>query len=267
MNIIDVHIHTNFYKKKLVKIAQLNKIDFSLRGLKKEMLQNGVINVVSITDNFELETPIALEDIREQSKKLPSLIPCVGINPHKITKESIKKTEVNMKNHNIKALKIFLGYYHCYANDPVYHPFYRLAAKYKIPVIIHTGDTLLENAKLKFAKPLTVDEVAVEFRSTNFIIAHLGNPWIDDAAAVIYKNSNVYTDVSGLLVTNSPLEKEISRRVKNAFLYVDNPSKFLYGSDWPLVPMNRYIKFIKRSIPQKDYEQVFYSNAKKLFKI
>jgi uncharacterized protein len=267
MNIIDAHIHTNFQKKALVNIAKINKIDFSLRGLKNEMHKNSVIKAVSITDTFENETPIDLDDIGQQTKKLPSIIPCVGINPHKITKNSIRKTEEAMKNGNIKSLKIFLGYYHVYANDPVYHPFYSLAAKYKIPVIIHTGDTLAENAKLKFTSPLTVDEVAVEFRNTIFIIAHLGNPWIEDAAAVLYKNPNVYADLSGLMVSKSPLEKELVRRIRNAFFYVDDPKKFLYGSDWPLVSMDRYIKFIKSSIPKKYHEQVFYANAKRLFKI
>ena len=40
MNIIDAHIHTNFNKEKLVHIANANKIDFSMSGLRKEMKEN-----------------------------------------------------------------------------------------------------------------------------------------------------------------------------------------------------------------------------------
>jgi len=267
MRIIDAHIHTNFNKKKLADIARINKISFSLKGLKEEMQKNNVANVVSITDHFELETPIALKEITAQCKALSSIIPCVGINPDKISKESLKKTEEAIKKGKIKALKIYLGYYHRYVNDKAYHQFYRLAAKYSIPVIIHTGDTLSENAKLKYTSPLSVDDVAVEFRGTNFIIAHIGNPWIEDAAAVVYKNPNVYADLSGLIITGSPLEKRLSKRLKNAFYYIDDPSKLLYGSDWPIVSMKKYIRFIKKSIPAKYHKNIFYLNAKTLFRI
>ena len=31
-----------------------------------------------------------------------------------------------------------------------------------------------------------------------FLICHLGNPWFRDCMEVVYKNDNVYTDISGL---------------------------------------------------------------------
>jgi uncharacterized protein len=31
----------------------------------------------------------------------------------------------------------------------------------------------------------------------NFVICHLGNPWVTDAMEVIYKNPNVVGDISG----------------------------------------------------------------------
>lgn len=70
-----------------------------------------------------------------------------------------------------------------------------------MPVVIHTGDTYSEHGILKYAHPLNVDELAVANRDVTFVIAHIGDPWVMDCAEVIYKkNSNVYADLSGLIV-------------------------------------------------------------------
>jgi predicted TIM-barrel fold metal-dependent hydrolase len=45
-----------------------------------------------------------------------------------------------------------------------------------------------------------MDEVAVDHGDVRFVLAHLGNPWLIDAAEVIFKNPNVWADLSGLLV-------------------------------------------------------------------
>jgi predicted TIM-barrel fold metal-dependent hydrolase len=49
-----------------------------------------------------------------------------------------------------------------YKGHKFYEPAYQLAQKYDVPVIFHTGDTYSVKAKLKYADPLTIDEVAVD---------------------------------------------------------------------------------------------------------
>ena len=100
----------------------------------------------------------------------------------------------------VVALKGYLGYLHFEPAHANYRRYYELAAKYKLPVMFHTGDTYSPKAKLKFAHPLGVDEVAVDHPDTRFLICHIGNPWVTDAAEVIYKNMNVWADLSGLVV-------------------------------------------------------------------
>jgi predicted TIM-barrel fold metal-dependent hydrolase len=41
----------------------------------------------------------------------------------------------------------------------------------------------------------------------------------------------------------------------------------LYGTDWPLVPMGAYIDFIKKIVPPEHYEEVFYKNAVRVYKL
>lgn len=111
-------------------------------------------------------------------------------------------------------MKIYLGYYPYYAFDDVYQPVYELAKKHRVPVVFHTGDTYAEGAILKYAHPLTIDEVAVKHRDVTFVMAHLGDPWCLTAAEVMYKNRNVYADLSGLIVgTTDKVAQHMKKKI------------------------------------------------------
>jgi predicted TIM-barrel fold metal-dependent hydrolase len=56
-------------------------------------------------------------------------------------------------------------------------------------------------------------------------------------------------------------------RIRLAVDYVEDPGKFMYGSDWPLTPMRPYLALIKRAIDSSHHERVFYANAKEVFKL
>ena len=107
-------------------------------------------------------------------------------------------------------------------------------------------------------------------------MAHCGCPWFLDAAEVAYKNNNVWIDVSGLLVgdkaafdamaARGTLERT-GKRLLEALYYTEKPSRFLYGSDWPLVPMASYREFMASVVPEAHHQAVFEDNARELFDI
>jgi len=68
------------------------------------------------------------------------------------------------------------------------------------------------------------------------VIAHMGYPWVADAAEVCYKNKNVYTDTSGFVYgtftkNDEALFKDILRTYTAIAGSLD---KVLFGTDWPL---------------------------------
>ena len=79
----------------------------------------------------------------------------------------------------VRALKAYLGYLHYGPDSPATSPTTSWRPTYGIPVIFHTGDTYSPRAKLRYAHPLLVDEVAVDHPSVRFVLAHFGNPWLD----------------------------------------------------------------------------------------
>src|SRR5262249_8854569 len=170
------------------------------------------------------------------------------------------------------GLKGYLGYLHSPPEHPNYRPYYELAERYRLPVVFHTGDTYSAYAKLKFALPLLVDEVAVDHPRVNFVVAHVGNPWLTEAAEVVYKNVNVWADLSGLLVGdaawfNAEERQEMLSEAVAALCHAGRPNRCLHGSDWPLAPMTYYRAFIRAAVPEDFHALVFEENARKLFRI
>ncbi|NJP37230.1 TatD family hydrolase [Alkalicoccus luteus] len=278
MKIIDAHIHLSYIDRFIETAKRISHVHYSCSGLEAEMRDAGVTAAVGMGLE-ELEggqgfpdpdaaTPMRLNMLRERS---PRIYSCAGINPHRLSPAALNRLEKELLDPQTVGIKIYLGYYYVYPMDSRYRMIYEMAAKYKVPVVFHTGDTFSEKGLLKFAHPLAIDEVAVRHPDVTFILAHFGDPWMLDGAEIVYKNQNVYADLSGLIVGD---QSELTRIVqtphffdhfKHALAFADSYDKLLFGSDWPLIPIKPYISFIQSMIPEEHHEKVFYQNALKVF--
>ncbi len=83
-------------------------------------------------------------------------------------------------------------------------PVYERAAALGMPFLFHTGIVFRSEQqqrdypiRCEHMRPIHLDCVAREFPGLTLIAAHMGNPWADEAAAVIRINPNLYTDLTG----------------------------------------------------------------------
>ncbi|QKS71322.1 amidohydrolase family protein [Paenalkalicoccus suaedae] len=278
MKIIDAHIHLSHIESFKQTAKKRSFVDYRPSGYVKEMKENNVIGAIGMglrelegSEGFpdsRASSPMELDMLKKES--LPIGL-CPGINPYKLGAIELERLEQLILQDHVVGIKIYLGYYPFYAYDRCYQPVYKLAEDYHIPVVFHTGDTYSERGLLKYAHPLTIDEVAVAHPNVTFVLAHLGDPWMLDAAEVVYKNKRVYADLSGLIVGD---QKEVQRisttphffdHFKHALAFCDSYDKLLFGTDWPLVPIEPYVRFIKEHIPSKHWESVFHDNALTVF--
>ena len=274
MQIIDAHIHADFDSQWLKQIGFHCGVAFSADGLKKEMGECGIVHCVSmglrsLDLGMDSNAPTPYETA--ENLRLPDITYIGGINPFSADPPCLEKTRTSICNGSLRGLKVYLGYFPFPPHAPVYKPFYRLAEEYTVPVIFHTGDTESSDRQLNYAHPLGIEEIATDYRGVNFLIAHLGNPWLMDAARVVAKNENVYADLSGFVAGADGYTFVSSYqlpRLREAVEWIGNSSRLLYGSDWPLTPMKSYIEFIRRLFPDhNDQEKVFYKNALRFFKL
>ena len=255
--IIDVHTHTRFRGKPEVTSGIPDTKERFLQEMKESNVVAAISHVGTDESGFQ------------ESLSAHNVIHCYGVG------EDVNRRliEAHLRSKKYRCLKVYLGYTHRFAHDARYHALYRLAEKYDVPVVFHTGDTYSSKGKLKYADPLTIDEVAVDFPNTTFVIAHLGNPWTRVAAEVAYKNPNVYVEASALLIgdlsqiSEEGIERYLVEPLRWAFGYMEDPKKLMFGTDWPLTGMKDTIEAYKKAIPREHWCDVFYNNARRVFRM
>ena len=264
--LVDCHVHLNNYHESPTRPTREN-IDLLLA----EMGRHGVEHAVVLTSyKIDLNRP-SVEELLDALIHEPRVTLVEGLRWRGHERTDLFTLEERIRAGVVKGIKLYPGYDRYPINDPSLESVFRIAAKYDVPVMIHCGDTYSKDAKVRQAHPLLVDDVAVDYPDVKFIICHLGNPWFQDTAEVLYKNDNVFADISGLTLGDFTYEFEryMAKRVREMILYMGDPGRqLLYGSDWPLVGMGPYVKFfagLDLSAEQK--ENIAWRTAARLFKL
>jgi predicted TIM-barrel fold metal-dependent hydrolase len=278
---IDTHVHV--VPPRLPGVGLLHPLldrgpEMAAAALQREMASAGVTDALAMGCLSDVpDDPLGVASTLAVARFLPGLHAVGIMNPVRGgDREHIRRADAAVAPGRVRALKGYLGYLHYGPEHEGYRPYYELAERHQLPVIFHTGDTYSPRAKLRFALPLLVDEVAVDHPNVNFVLAHLGNPWLTEAAEVVYKNVNVWADLSGLAVGSladfsTPERQETLQdaqtALRRAFRYAERPNRFLYGSDWPLAPMPAYRDFVAAALPEMYHPLVFEDNARALFQL
>jgi uncharacterized protein len=271
---IDAHVHLSRWWPELGRTAYRSDLEYTVPGLLAEMGQARIDYALAIQI---VEAPATDEALDEGRRLLAEsggrLRPIGTVDPTLEPPRFQQALEALEKEPGIVGLKLFPGYRSFYPSDRRVDPVYELAHRRNLPVLVHQGDTLLGRGLLKFARPLELDEVAGRFRDVRFVLCHLGNPWIDEAAEIVYKNPNVFTDTSGLLPRpdSAYFDRVRSRtreRILDAILTTSAPERFLMGSDWPLQSLSASSALIEEAdLEPEDRDAILGGNAQRLFRL
>lgn len=263
--VIDCHVHLNNYTDET-----FDGLEKNLEELKMQMRRNRIDAAMILTSYKNIPGRPSTKGVVEAVRDLPNLFVVAGISYLNYTLRELDEIREFINEGKVVGLKLYPGYEPFMPSDERLKPVYDLAAETDVPVMIHCGDTYTPKGKLKYSHPLNVDEVAVDHPDVKFVICHIGNPWIRDTMEVVYKNVNVYTDISGLVLGNfsDRFEKFMQKQMQEMLTWGVEPDKCLYGTDWPISSMESYMDFMESlSIPQKDKEKMMYENTLKLFKL
>lgn len=98
----------------------------------------------------------------------------------------------------LRGVKLGPNYQRFDPLDPAACELYGWAEHHGLPIVFHQGTSPIRDAPLRYAHPLTMDEIALAFPDLRVVMAHMGHPWQRDTIAVIRKHPHVYADVSAL---------------------------------------------------------------------
>ena len=138
---------------------------------------------------------------------------------------------------------------------------YGAAERLGRPVMIHTGTSIFPGARNRYADPMAVDDVAVDFPKLPIILAHAGRPlYMKTAVFLARRHPNVRLDLSGIppksLLQYLPRLEDLS-------------DKCLWGTDYPspgIASMRRNVEdFTSLPISEDAKRKILWDNAEQLF--
>ena len=186
-------------------------------------------------------------------------IPFCTINPFIVSHPARElKKYIGM---GAKGIKLYPSYNHFYPNDSRVYPLYSAAEEHRLPVLVHTGSSVFKGAKIKYADPIHLDDVAADFPELTLLMAHGGRGlWYDKAFFLSRLHPSLYLEISGLPPKNllhyfPDMEKNID--------------KFVYGSDWPGIKnIGSNIKAIMElPLSKSSVKKILFENAARILRI
>ena len=209
------------------------------------------------------------DEVANLIKKFPDVF--VGgwamIDPWK-GKWAAKELERCIKELGLMGLKFQPSAQGFFPNDRRFYPIYEKCVELNIPVSFHVGTTGLgagmpggHGYRLKYTRPLYIDDVAADFPTLTIIMIHPAWPWVDEQIAVLLHKANVFNDLSGWAPKYFPenLKREINGRLQD---------KFMYGSDYPEISPKRWLdEFTSGGYKPEVVEKVLLKNAQRILKL
>lgn len=271
--IIDAHIHLSERKDDmLIPYARLNGLGYTLRELLCLMEQQGVAKGLLLSPPLQSGGPLPNEEVIDLCRKSNGkLLPILTAEPETgAIRAAIKLAQENREN--VRGFKIRLGYVNAYATDPIFDELYDFAEVEHLPVLFHTGDTATSNGSLSRSHPLTLDTLANERDALTIVLCHFGNPWLQDAAELIYKHQNVFADISGLITGRGRYPEKymgwVIERIGEAICYAGGADKVIFGTDYPVSRYSDALTLVERlGITEEDRENILWRNASAVFRL
>jgi predicted TIM-barrel fold metal-dependent hydrolase len=269
---VDVHVHPTRFTRLGWEFARKNGIEFSPTGLLREMDRFGVGWGVFLAPRLAPSLEAGLEEANRVARESEGrFLPTGTVDPTRGPDEIERALQLWSESPiPLRAIKLYPGYRPFHAADPRLEPVYAWAERTRTPVFVHQGDTSDPDGLIRYAQPFYLDEVAVRWRSVRFVVCHLANPWMEEAATVVYKNPNVWADTSGLLnpfaLRYADQIARMRTRLRHALLAVGGAAKLLFGSDWPISSLADALGLVEGiGAPPEEIERILGGNAREFF--
>ena len=135
--------------------------------------------------------------------------------------------EEGITKHGMRGLKISPTYQGVDPRSPECWQLYEIALAHNVPVMFHCGGGY--TGSLEFADPCLLDKVALAFPDLKIIVAHFGQPYMEQTAILMRKNENVYADLSARY--HRPWQLYNGVMIAIDYKVTD---RLLFGSDFPV---------------------------------
>lgn len=255
--------------------------DMECDKLVKRMDENGIdVTAVIIVDNvdfgFDNERIMRINEYcaKAVAKHPGRLISMAGIDPRRPDAPALFRRCI--EEFGMKGLKWHPddGYY---PNSEEAYAVLEVANEFSVPLLTHCSP--LPGSRAKYAQPIYLDDIAIDFPNIDVIAAHMGNMWWHDWAALAQYKKNICGDLAmwQLFAMSRP---GLFRRYLREILDIVGPDQVLFATDGPVfephISNGHWVKLIRAlSIESTDgirfsddeINAILGGNAARIFKL
>lgn len=239
--------------EKVTRMLILQYEDHFADKLVEKMDEAGIDRTVLLAPDFTyvFESEFTMEDLARQHADVRDRHPgrfhvFFGVDP-RWGQAGYDFFEKVVSEHGFEGLKLYppCGYS---PSDEQLFPLYEICSARGLPVLLHTGPTT-PTLHFDTAHPSLIDGAAKKFPHVNFILAHGGVNFVEEAKLTCNYRPNVYLDISGFPATMAPG----GWRTHLAGLFAQNINhKIIFGSDWPVFSMKDDLRAMTSGLLEED---------------
>ncbi len=162
-----------------------------------------------------------------------------GVDPTR-GMQGLRDLEYAVKEYGFVGAHLYPHWFGLPPDHARYYPVYAKCCELEIPIMMQVGHCLRyqRNRILpSVGRPITLDQIAIDFPELVLIGIHLGYPWTEEMISVAWKHENVYIGSDAYAPRHWP----------ESFVHFINTwgkDKVLFGTDWPVIDPERAIKEI-----------------------
>ena len=255
--------------------------DMECDKLVKRMDESGIdVTAIIVVDNVDyvLDSERIMrvnEYCAKAADKHPGrLIALAGIDPRRPNAPALFRR--CLEEFHMKGLKWHPdnGYY---PNSKEAYAVLEVASEFGVPLLTHCSP--LPSSRAKYADPIHLDDIALDFPNLNIIAAHMGNMWWRNWAALAQCKRNICGDLAmwQLLAVNRP---HLFRRYLREIVDIVGPEQVLFSTDGPVfephISNGSWVGIIKGlttegtdgiKFSKEEIEAILGGNAARIFKL
>jgi len=160
-----------------------------------------------------------------------------GVDPFR-GMQGIYDLERGVRDHGFVGAHLYPHWFGLAPNDRRYYPYYSKCCELDIPIMMQVGHNLVYSRERRLpsvGRPITLDEVAIDFPELKLIGIHIGVPWTDEMISMAWKHENVFIGVDAYAPKHWP--KQLVH-----YLNTYGREKVLFGTDWPVIDPERAVR-------------------------
>ena len=170
--------------------------------------------------------------------------------------------EKAVKEYGFVGAHWYPHWFGCAPNAPQIYPYYAKCCELDIPIMLQVGHNLVYSRERRLpsvAKPILLDQVAIDFPELVIIGIHIGIPWTDEMISMCWKHENIYTAGDAYAPKHWP----------QSFVHYANSygsEKVLFGTDFPVIDPVRAVEEISAlGMRPQAHAKMMRDNALRIF--